>query len=57
MSEQTHHWSGVDVMDRDQALKLAIDAINNDPRREPYGHHQHGRERAIRALRALLENT
>ena len=32
----------------------ALDAIKNDPRRHPYGHHQHGRGEAIQALRRAL---
>lgn len=37
----------------ESVAKKAIDAIMNDPRRWPYGHHQHGRAEAIRALRGL----
>lgn len=42
-------------MPRDEALRLAIDAIKNDSRREPYGHHQWGRDLACATLRDLLE--
>jgi hypothetical protein len=40
---------------RERAIELAIDAINHDPRREPYGHHQRDRDRAIRALYAIRQ--
>lgn len=39
----------------EEALELAIDAIQLDPRREPYGHHQRNRERAINTLRWMLD--
>ncbi len=38
----------------ERAVALAVSAIENDPRRWPYGHHQRDRARAVRALRRLL---
>lgn len=43
----------IDMTSRRDALTLAIDAIENDPRSTPYGHHQWERARAVRRLRAL----
>lgn len=37
-----------------KAVRKAIDAVLNDPRREPYGHHQHGREYIRQSLERLL---
>lgn len=48
-------WLGEIPMRPEAAIRLAIDAILNDSRREPYGHHQHGRDYAVQALRGLLE--
>lgn len=44
-------------MSAEEAVSAAIDAIDHDDRRTPYGHHQHKREYIKAALRKLLDNT